>query len=88
MRMRRTVGEKGQVVLPKDIREYLSIKPGSEVVFEVRDKEVVIRPQKSPEEFVEDFCNVPKHLRKPLDAKKIKKILDEQYEEEYALHRR
>lgn len=81
MQMRRTVGEKGQVVLPKDIRDYIGIRPGSEVVFEVKDKEIIIRLQESGKEFVEDFCNVPNKLRKPLDAKKIKKILEEQYEE-------
>ncbi len=86
MEMKREVGEKGQVVLPKDIRDYIGIKPGSKVVFEVRGKEIVIKPEKSGKEFVEDFCNVPKKLRKSLDIKKIKKILDEQYEEEYGIH--
>jgi len=83
MQIKRTVGEKGQVVLPKDIRDYVGIKPGSEVIFEVRGKEIVVRPQKSGKEFVEDFCNVPKNLRKNITVKDIKKILEEQYEEEY-----
>lgn len=87
MQMKRTVGEKGQVVLPKDIRDYVGIKPGSQVTFEVRGDEIVIRPQKSGKEFLEDFLNVPK-LKKPLTIKDIKKILDEQYEEEYDVHRR
>ena len=83
MQLRRTVGEKGQIVIPKDIRDYVGIKPGSEVVFEVKEKEIVIKSQKSGREFVEDFCNVPHKLRKNIGIKKIKKILDEQYEEEY-----
>ena len=83
MQIKRTVGEKGQVVLPKDIRDYVGIKPGSEVIFEVRGKEIVVMPQKSGKEFVEDFCNVPKNLRKNITVKDIKKILEEQYEEEY-----
>jgi len=83
MQIIRTVGEKGQVVIPKDIRDHAGIKPGSEVVFEVKEKEIIIKPQKSGKEFVEDFCNVPNKLRKNIDIKKIKKILDEQYEEEY-----
>ncbi len=90
MNIKRTVGEKGQVVVPKDIRDYLGIKPGTEVIFEVKEKELVIKPAKSPKEFVEEFCNiVPKKYKKKLDIKKIKKIIDEQYEEEYELlHRR
>lgn len=87
MEMKRAVGEKGQVVLPKDVRDYLGIKPGSTVIFEVKGKEIVIKPEKSGEEFVKDFLNVPK-LKKPLTTKQIKKILDEQYEEEYDLRRR
>lgn len=86
MQMKRTVGEKGQVVVPKDIREYIGIKPGSEVIFEVRGKEVVLKLQKSGKEFVEDFCNVPKKLRKNITIKDIKKMLDEQYGEEYDIH--
>ena len=42
MRIKREVGEKGQVVLPKDIREHLNIKPGSGIVFEVRGDEVLV----------------------------------------------
>lgn len=85
MEMKREVGEKGQVVLPKDIREYLDIKPGSEVSFEIRGQEIVIKPVKTGREFVEYFCNTSKKLRKSLTIKDIKKTLDEQYEEEYDL---
>lgn len=63
-RIKRSVGEKGQVVIPKDIREHLGLKPGSEIVFEVRDKEVVIKPSIDPIKFVEEFCNIPKKLKK------------------------
>lgn len=87
MNIKRTVGEKGQIVVPKDIREHLGIKPGSEVVFEVKEKEIVIKPAKSPKEIVEEFCSiVPKKLRKNINTKKIKRLLEEQIEEEYDIH--
>lgn len=79
MQIKRTVGEKGQVVLPKDIREYLGIKPGSEIVFDVRDKEVVISLKREPRKFVEEFISVPKKLKR-VDMKKIKGVLEEEYE--------
>ena len=79
MKFRREVGEKGQVVIPKDIREYLGLKPRSKVMFEIENSEVKIRPEQSPEEFLEDFLNVPKIKRK-LSGKEIKKILEEEYE--------
>lgn len=42
MKLRRKIGQKGQIVIPKVIREYVGIKPGDEVIVEVRDKEIVI----------------------------------------------
>ncbi|MBI2971024.1 MAG: AbrB/MazE/SpoVT family DNA-binding domain-containing protein [Candidatus Aenigmarchaeota archaeon] len=83
MHIKRAVGEKGQVVVPKDIREHLGLRPGTNVIFEVTGKDVVIKAEKDPKDFVEDFCNVvPKSKRKKLGIKKIKQLLDEQYEEE------
>lgn len=81
MNIKRTVGEKGQVVVPKDIREHLGIRPGSEVVFEVKENEVVIKPSKSPKEIIEEFCGiVPKRYRKKLDLKDLKRIEAESYD--------
>lgn len=80
MNIKRTLGEKGQVVVPKDIREHLGIKPGSEVIFEVRGNEAVIRPSKSPREIVEDFCSLRKKLRKRLTLKDLKRIEAESYD--------
>ncbi|MCP8321986.1 MAG: AbrB/MazE/SpoVT family DNA-binding domain-containing protein [archaeon] len=80
MQIKRTLSEKGQIVVPKDIREYLGLKPGSEIVFEIRDDEIVIKLKKDPKKFVEEFCDVPKKLKKPID---VKKLLEKQIEEEY-----
>lgn len=80
MNIKRTVGEKGQVVVPKDIREHFGIRPGSKVVFEVKEKEIVIRPAKSPKEIVEDFCSLRKKLRKRLDLKDLKRLEEESYD--------
>lgn len=80
MQMKREMGEKGQIVVPKDIRENFNMRPGTTIVFEVRDGEVVIKPEKSGEEFLKDFLDVPK-LKKPLTAKEIKAGIEEQYED-------
>ncbi len=80
MQMKREVGEKGQIVLPKDIREYLNIKPGSKVSFEIKGGDVVIKPLKTGKEFVEYFCTTSKKLKKPLTIKEIKKTLEGQYD--------
>ncbi len=78
MIIEREIGEKGQVVIPKDIRKFLGLNRGQKVVFEVREKEVLLK-QSDPKRFIEDFLNVPK-LKKPLRTRDIKKILEEQYD--------
>ncbi|MEK6895442.1 MAG: AbrB/MazE/SpoVT family DNA-binding domain-containing protein [Nanoarchaeota archaeon] len=85
MRIVRDVGEKGQVVIPKDIREMLGIGNGKKVVFEVRDKEVFLRKEEDVEKFLEDLFNVPK-LKKRLTAKQMKNLILEQYDEELPRH--
>jgi AbrB family looped-hinge helix DNA binding protein len=78
MKIRRIVGPKGQIAIPKDVREYIGLKPGTRVIFEVREGELVIRPETNPEKIVEEFCSiVSKKLEKTID---VKKIIQEEYE--------
>jgi AbrB family looped-hinge helix DNA binding protein len=39
----KNVGPKGQVVIPKRMRDALGLKPGVEVTVEVRDQEIIIK---------------------------------------------
>lgn len=78
MIIKREIGEKGQVVIPKDIREYLGLDVGANITFEARDNEVVIKKEKNPVEIVEDFFNTPK-IKKKLSTKELKEIYEEQY---------
>jgi len=79
MRFVRQMGEKGQVVIPKDIRQLLGLKFKQNVVFEINNEEVRIKTEQNPEEFLKDFLNIPK-LKKPLTLKDLKKIEDESYD--------
>ena len=44
-----TVGAKGQVVIPKELRERFDIEPGDEISFWDCDDHVGLRPVRSPE---------------------------------------
>lgn len=76
----RTVGKKGQVTIPKEIREKFGLKEGSKVSFEVKEDEIVIKPEKSGKDFVEEWCSiVKKKLDKPIDLRRLK---EEYYHEQ------
>ncbi len=75
--MKRKLGPKGQVVIPKDIRDKLSLTEGAILDFEVEDDAIVVKPEPSPEEFVGRFLSVKgKKLRKRVDWKSV---LDDEY---------
>lgn len=89
MLVKRTIGARGEVVLPKDIREQFGFKPGTDIAFEARENEVAIKPAKTPQEIVEEFCRSSRRIKIKGDPVRwIKRRLDEQYEEEYGVLRR
>lgn len=40
------LSSKGQVTIPKPVREALGLSPGEEVVFEIREGEAILRPRR------------------------------------------
>ncbi len=75
----RTIGQKGQVVIPKRIRDRLGLKPGRKVTVELQADAVILKPEKDPARFVEDFVSAQKKLSR-ISLKQIKGILEEEYE--------
>jgi len=83
MSIRRKVGPKGQIVIPKVFRESLGIKPGDKVLMEIREKELRIRPEADPERFIEEFCSAAgKKLTRKID---LERIFEEEVEGRIAL---
>jgi len=78
MIIKREIGEKGQVVIPKDIREHLGLDIGVNITFEVKANEVIIKKEEDPDKIVEDFFNTPK-IKKKIPVKELKRIYEEQY---------
>ncbi len=42
------MGSKGQVVIPKALRDHARLQPGDEVDFELRDEQIVLVARRSP----------------------------------------
>ncbi len=83
MIVRRRVGPKGQIVIPKVIREFLGMEPGTEVLLEVKEDRLIIRPSMDPVDFVNEFCSqVEEKLSEEVD---LERILEEEVEERFAL---
>ncbi len=79
MEKKTKVGPKGQVVIPKDIRDKIGIKEYSEVIVDILDDSVIIKKLK-PESvsYVDYYCTT--YSRKLKTKVDIKKITEEQYE--------
>lgn len=79
----KSVGPKGQVVIPKRMRETLGIKPGVDVTLEIRDDEIVISKPKIEGSYTEYYVTTQSSkLRKPVN---IKEIITEEVRQRHAL---
>jgi AbrB family looped-hinge helix DNA binding protein len=79
MEKKMTVGPKGQIVIPKDIRDKIGIKEYSEVIVDTVGDSVIIKKLKPASvTYVDYYCaTYSKKLNKRVD---IKKLTEEQYE--------
>ena len=75
---KRSISEKGQIVITKDMRTYLNWKNKENITLEIKDNSVIIKKEEN-EKFLEDFLNVPKIKRKS-SWKKIKEDLENRHE--------
>jgi AbrB family looped-hinge helix DNA binding protein len=80
----KNVGPKGQVVIPKRMREALGLKPGVEVTLELRDKEIIIKKPQVKGSYTEYFIttSAPK-LKKKIN---LKELIEDEVEERNVVH--
>ena len=77
MAIKVTLGAKGRLVIPKDIREKAGLREGQEVIVDTRGNEVVIKRASPPtKSYVEYYIStIGKKLRGDVD---IRTILEEE----------
>jgi AbrB family looped-hinge helix DNA binding protein len=77
-KMTRVVGPKGQVVIPKQVRDQVGLVEGSEVVVEVRGDEVILRrPSPRTTSYVDYFIETEaSKVRGKVD---IRGLIEEEY---------
>ncbi len=76
----RIVGKKGQVTIPKEIREKFGLKEGEKVVFEIKGDEIVMRPEKSGRDYVEELTSVVKKKLEAPEPAELKRLYHGQIE--------
>ena len=79
----KNIGPKGQVLIPKRIRDALGLKPGVEVTIEIRGEEIVLSKPKVEGSYTEYYATTkaPK-LKASVD---VKKIIEEEVSERHGL---
>lgn len=74
----RTLGDKGQVVIPKKIRDFFNLRPGVDLEFDIKDGRIIITPVDS-DSFLSDFCSIVRDkLHEPV---RFKDIFEKEVEE-------
>jgi AbrB family looped-hinge helix DNA binding protein len=69
---KKSVGPKGQVLIPKPMREAIGIRPGVDVIVELRDNEIVISKPKVEGNYTEYYTSTSsRKLKKPVNIKKV-----------------
>jgi AbrB family looped-hinge helix DNA binding protein len=73
-----TVTSKGQMTLPKDVRDDLHIKPGDQVIIEKRNGEYVLRPRRSA---LALLAELPRYKGRPLSVEEMDEAIAEEVAE-------
>ena len=66
------VSSKGQIVIPKEIRERLGVQPGERLLVMTRDKEIILRKTESVS--LEEISGKMEEASKKID---VDKLIDE-----------
>ena len=80
---RKNIGQKGQVVIPKQLRDAMGLKPGVEVILEIRGDEIIISKPKIEGSYTEYYTTT--HAPKLKHVVNIKEIINEEVTQRHAI---
>lgn len=80
MIIKRLIGEKGQIVIPIDIRRQFNLNKGKTVQIEVTKVDIRIKPEEDKMKLLEEFFIQKKTKGKDITLEELKKIEDESYD--------
>ncbi len=75
----RNILAKGQIVIPKTIRELLNINIGDELLIDIKDGKIVLSKK---EKVSKVFYEISRKNKTKISMKEIKATLEERYKEE------
>ncbi|HHN66018.1 MAG TPA: AbrB/MazE/SpoVT family DNA-binding domain-containing protein [Nitrospirae bacterium] len=65
------IGKKSQIVIPKKLREAIGISEGDEIIIDLEDDRIVIKPK--PDSYTKKLKGLHRQLWKGVDAKRYVK---------------
>lgn len=68
------VDDRGRILIPKELREKVGLKPGSGARLEVKNGQIIITPPSSPKDFIREMVGFMVEGKATGDPLKLKHI--------------
>lgn len=76
------ISSKGQITIPKEIRDKLNLKPGDRIIVEAREHAAIVRPLKKPSKSMRGIGKSTKQKLGNITAVELTRKMREEDEEE------
>jgi len=76
------ISSKGQITIPKEVRDKLNLKPGDRIIVEAREHAAIVRPLKKPSESMRGIGKRTKQKLGNITAVELTRKMREEDEEE------
>ena len=76
------ISSKGQITIPKEVRDKLNLKPGDRIIVEAREDAAIVRPLKKPSQSMRGIGKRTKQKLGNITAVELTRKMREEDEEE------